>query len=234
MGYGYKCATFVAWRSSGVAGNFATTWPVCCDGSRRASGWWYSPRESLSRRWCPFGAHARRWLPREELARRLALVRADPGCARIWRAWRGRRRMISARSRERSRRSGGVCSTRASSSLARGSCRWTSSCCRRARGLGRHGRGAARRRARRLGSRHSRPAAGDVGVVADIEVLLVDEAVAASWALLRVHLADGATAPQRQRPLDRRHRLRARIPVVTQDEDFGPVEGVGGLQIVRV
>jgi predicted nucleic acid-binding protein len=80
-------------------------------------------------------------------------------------------------------------------------------------------------RARRLATLES---------LADIEVLVVDEAVAASWALLRVHLA---TAERRLNVNDlwiAATALAHGIPVVSQDEDFGPVEGVGGLQVVRV
>jgi predicted nucleic acid-binding protein len=80
-------------------------------------------------------------------------------------------------------------------------------------------------RARRLATLES---------IADVEVLVVNEAVAASWALLRVHLA---TAERRLNINDlwvAATALANRIPVVTQDEDFGPVEGVGGLAVVRV
>jgi len=70
--------------------------------------------------------------------------------------------------------------------------------------------------------------------VADVELLVVDAAVAASWALLRVHLAEtgrrlnvndlwiGATA------------LAHGVPVVTQDDDFDPIDGVAGLSVIRV
>ncbi|MGA2164186.1 MAG: PIN domain-containing protein [Solirubrobacteraceae bacterium] len=80
-------------------------------------------------------------------------------------------------------------------------------------------------RARRLATLES---------LADIEVLVVDEAVAASWALLRVHLA---TAERRLNVNDlwiAATALAHGIPVVSQDGDFGPVEGVGGLKVVRV
>jgi predicted nucleic acid-binding protein len=70
--------------------------------------------------------------------------------------------------------------------------------------------------------------------VGDMEVLVVDEAVAASWAMLRVHLAE----------LERRLNVNDlwiaataiahQIPVVTQDDDFEPVDGVGGLQVIRI
>jgi predicted nucleic acid-binding protein len=80
-------------------------------------------------------------------------------------------------------------------------------------------------RARRLATLES---------LAGIEVLVIDEAVAASWALLRVHLA---TAERRLNVNDlwvAATALAHRIPVVTQDDDFGPVEGAGGLEVVRV
>lgn len=62
----------------------------------------------------------------------------------------------------------------------------------------------------------------------------MDEAVAAEWAHLRVRLAEyggrinvndlwiAATAVSRA------------LPVLTQDADFDPLEGVSGLTIVRV
>ena len=73
-----------------------------------------------------------------------------------------------------------------------------------------------------------------LAVVGDIEVVEIDEAAALMWAHMRVHLAQtgrrcnvndlwiAATAASRG------------WAVVTQDDDFGPVEGVGGLQVVRV
>jgi predicted nucleic acid-binding protein len=71
-------------------------------------------------------------------------------------------------------------------------------------------------------------------VVADVEVLAIDEVVAASWARLRVHLAD---ADRRLNVNDlwiAATALAHGIPVVTQDDDFSPVEGVGGLTVIRV
>jgi predicted nucleic acid-binding protein len=70
--------------------------------------------------------------------------------------------------------------------------------------------------------------------VGDIEVIGVDESAALMWAHMRVHLAQtgwrcnvndlwiAATAASRG------------LAIVTQDDDFGPVEGVGGLAVVRV
>lgn len=73
-----------------------------------------------------------------------------------------------------------------------------------------------------------------LAAVADIEVVEIDESAALMWAHMRVHLAQAgrrcnvndlwiaATAASRG------------WAVVTQDDDFGPVEGVGGLRVVRV
>jgi predicted nucleic acid-binding protein len=70
--------------------------------------------------------------------------------------------------------------------------------------------------------------------VADIELLPVDAQVAASWALLRLHLA--ATS-RRLNVNDLWIAATAHaheVPVVTQDDDFGPIDGAGGLRVIRV
>jgi predicted nucleic acid-binding protein len=73
-----------------------------------------------------------------------------------------------------------------------------------------------------------------VEALSDIEVLPVDAAAALVWAQLRVQVAESgrrinlndlwiaATAASRG------------VPVVTQDDDFGAVEGMAGLVVVRV
>lgn len=80
-------------------------------------------------------------------------------------------------------------------------------------------------RARRLATLES---------IADIEVLAIDSRVAAEWARLRVHLAEigrrvnvndlwiAATAAANE------------LPVVTQDDDFGPLAGAKGVEVIRV
>jgi predicted nucleic acid-binding protein len=73
-----------------------------------------------------------------------------------------------------------------------------------------------------------------LGALSDVEVLVIDEAVAASWALLRVHLAESERRLNVNDLWIAATALTHRIPVVTQDDDFGPVEGVGGLRVVRV
>lgn len=69
---------------------------------------------------------------------------------------------------------------------------------------------------------------------ADIELLAVDELVATWWARMRVHLAEegrrinvndlwiAATAAANE------------VPVVTQDNDFTPLEDFAGVTVVRV
>jgi predicted nucleic acid-binding protein len=70
--------------------------------------------------------------------------------------------------------------------------------------------------------------------VADVELLGVDEAVAAAWARLRVHLAEAGRRLNVNDLWIAATALAHHLPVVTQDDDFAPVEGVGGLSVVRV
>jgi predicted nucleic acid-binding protein len=70
--------------------------------------------------------------------------------------------------------------------------------------------------------------------IADVVALPVDDDAARMWARLRVHLAES------------RRRVRINdlwiaaiaasrgLPVVTQDDDFDPLDGVAGLTIIRV
>jgi predicted nucleic acid-binding protein len=73
-----------------------------------------------------------------------------------------------------------------------------------------------------------------LAALSDIEVLVVDEAVAASWALLRVHLAESRRRLNVNDLWIAATALTHAIPVVTQDDDFGAVEGVGGLRVISV
>lgn len=70
--------------------------------------------------------------------------------------------------------------------------------------------------------------------LSDVEVLAIDEAVAASWALLRVHLAESGRRLNVNDLWIAATALSHQLPVVTQDDDFDPVVGVGGLRVVRV
>ena len=73
-----------------------------------------------------------------------------------------------------------------------------------------------------------------IELTADIEVLAIDSAVAAEWARLRVHLAE---SDQRVNVNDLWIAATAAangLPVVTQDEDLGPLARAEGIEVVRV
>ena len=80
-------------------------------------------------------------------------------------------------------------------------------------------------RARRLATLES---------IADIEQLPIDEAVAQSWALLRVHLAKNKRWLNVNDLWIAATALAHGIPVVTHDDDFGPVNTVAGLSVLHV
>lgn len=70
--------------------------------------------------------------------------------------------------------------------------------------------------------------------VADMEALPVDEEAARMWARLRIHLAE----------VGRRVRINdlwiaaiaasRTLPIITQDNDFDPLDGVANLTVIRV
>ena len=70
--------------------------------------------------------------------------------------------------------------------------------------------------------------------VADVEVLAVNESVAACWARLRLHLAEAERRLNVNDLWIAATALAHGIPLVTQDDDFSPVDGVGGLIVIRV
>jgi predicted nucleic acid-binding protein len=70
--------------------------------------------------------------------------------------------------------------------------------------------------------------------VGDVEVLPVDEAVAAAWARLRMHLAEADRRLNANDLWIAATALAHGLPVITQDDDFDPIDGVGGLELVRV
>lgn len=70
--------------------------------------------------------------------------------------------------------------------------------------------------------------------VADIELLPVDARVAASWALLRVHLAETGRRLNVNDLWIAATALAYSVPVVTQDDDFEPIDGACGLTVIRV
>lgn len=73
-----------------------------------------------------------------------------------------------------------------------------------------------------------------VQAVADIELVAVDEAVALVWARMRVHLAGVGRRIGADDLWIAASAAAHDVPVVTQDDDFDAVEGVAGLEVVRV
>lgn len=80
-------------------------------------------------------------------------------------------------------------------------------------------------RARRLATLES---------IADVEVLAIDADVAAEWARLRVHLAQAGKRVNVNDLWIAATAVANRLPVVTQDDDFDPLDGVSGLEVIRV
>jgi predicted nucleic acid-binding protein len=80
-------------------------------------------------------------------------------------------------------------------------------------------------RARRLATLES---------TADIEMLPIDGQVAAEWARLRVHLAESGGLVNVNDLWVVATASAHGIPVVTQDDDFAPLQGVAGLDVIRV
>lgn len=70
--------------------------------------------------------------------------------------------------------------------------------------------------------------------VADIELLPVDGPVAASWALLRVYVAEAKRRLNVNDLWIAATALAHGVPVITQDDDFEAIDGAGGLTVVRV
>jgi predicted nucleic acid-binding protein len=70
--------------------------------------------------------------------------------------------------------------------------------------------------------------------VADIELLGIDEHAALMWARMRVHLAASGRRLNVNDLWIAAVAASRGLPVVTQDDDFGPVEGIGGLEVIRV
>jgi predicted nucleic acid-binding protein len=71
-------------------------------------------------------------------------------------------------------------------------------------------------------------------IVADIEVLVIDEVVAQEWARLRVQLAEAARRVSVNDLWIAATALAQGIPVFTQDSDFDPLIELAGLEVVPV
>jgi predicted nucleic acid-binding protein len=66
------------------------------------------------------------------------------------------------------------------------------------------------------------------------EVLDVTEGVASEWARLRVHLAEHGRRVNVNDLWIAASAVAHRIPIVTQDDDFDPLDGVRGLAVIGV
>lgn len=71
-------------------------------------------------------------------------------------------------------------------------------------------------------------------LLAEIELLPIDDRAAREWARLRVHLADSGQRVNVNDLWIAATALAHGLPVVTQDADFDTLDGVGGLSIIRV
>jgi predicted nucleic acid-binding protein len=75
---------------------------------------------------------------------------------------------------------------------------------------------------------------GTLDSLSDMQILPIDERAARIWARLRIHLA---TTGHRVRINDLWIAAIAAangLPVVTQDDDFEPLDGVAGLSVIKV
>lgn len=70
--------------------------------------------------------------------------------------------------------------------------------------------------------------------LSDMEVLPVDEEAARVWARLRLHLADTGRRVRINDLWIAAVAASRGLPVVTQDDDFAPVNGVAGLSVIKV
>lgn len=80
-------------------------------------------------------------------------------------------------------------------------------------------------RARRLATLES---------IADVEVLAIDADVAAQWARLRVHLAQSGRRMNVNDLWIAATAAANALALVTQDDDFGALDGVAGVEVIRV
>ena len=70
--------------------------------------------------------------------------------------------------------------------------------------------------------------------VSDLEVIPIDRDAADAWAVMRVHLAQTGRRINVNDLWIAASAASRGLPVVTQDGDFDPVEGVWGLAVIRV
>jgi predicted nucleic acid-binding protein len=65
-------------------------------------------------------------------------------------------------------------------------------------------------------------------------VIPADEQVALTWARMRVHLAESGDCVTVNDAWIAATAAAHGLPVVTQDDDFAPLDGVAGLAVIRV
>ncbi len=70
--------------------------------------------------------------------------------------------------------------------------------------------------------------------LADVEVIPVDEQAALVWARMRVHLAESGRKVNVNDVWIAATAASRNLPVVTQDDDFAPLQGAAGLAVIRV
>ena len=70
--------------------------------------------------------------------------------------------------------------------------------------------------------------------IADIELIGIDESAALMWARMRVHLAQSGRRANANDLWIAAVAASRGLPVVTQDDDFCAVEGIAGLEVIRV
>jgi predicted nucleic acid-binding protein len=70
--------------------------------------------------------------------------------------------------------------------------------------------------------------------IGDIELLGIDEAAARTWARMRVHLVESGRRVNVNDLWIAAVAASRGLVVVTQDDDFAPLEGIAGLEVVRV
>jgi predicted nucleic acid-binding protein len=80
-------------------------------------------------------------------------------------------------------------------------------------------------RARRLATLES---------LADMEALPVDEDAARVWARLRIHLAETGRRVRINDLWIAAIAASRTLPIITQDDDFDPLDGIAGLVVIRV
>jgi predicted nucleic acid-binding protein len=67
-----------------------------------------------------------------------------------------------------------------------------------------------------------------------MEVLPVDQEAASMWARLRIHLAETGGRVRINDLWIAAIAASRSLPVITQDDDFDPLEGAAGLTVIRV